>query len=56
MPKPSTETTNDWRSKLKSAGLIRVEVWVKNNPKSIAEAKALDMKHTVKRGDKDGRK
>ena len=53
MPKLSTETTKDWRSKLKSAGLTRVEVWVPNNPESIAEAKALDMKHTVKKGGKE---
>jgi len=54
MPRPSSQTTRERNQRLREAGLHKVEVWVPNNPKSIAEAKALDMKHTVKKGDKDG--
>ena len=56
MPKPKSQGMKETRRRYLEAGLKKLEIWVKNNPKSIAEAKALDMKHTVKKGDKDGSK
>lgn len=54
MAKSDSERSKKLREKREAAGLKKLEIWVPNNPKSIAEAKALDQKHTVKKGDKDG--
>jgi hypothetical protein len=38
------------RDALKAAGLIKLEVWLKStNKAAIAQAKALDQRHTVKK-------
>ena len=52
MPKPSSQTTRERNQRLREAGLHKVEVWVPNTPEKIAEAKALDKKHTIKKGGK----
>ena len=39
------------RDALKAAGLIKLEVWLKStNKAAIAQVKALDQRHTVKKG------
>ena len=38
------------RDALKAAGLIKLEVWIKStNKAAIAQVKALDQRHTVKK-------
>ncbi len=40
------------KNALKAAGLIRLEVWLNStNTAAIAQVKALDQRHTVKKGD-----